>query len=313
MRRLFITFLLAAAVGLMGFATTTQGQDKPKPKEGKKAFPKAEWVDSRRDEPNGTKYQTFTSKAMGGEVSYLIYLPPGYEKETKRYPVIYWLHGMGGNQRGGATVFLPNVEAAIKKGDLPPAIVVLVNGMVTSFYCDWANGKRPVESVIIKDLVPHVDKTYRTIARREARVIQGYSMGGYGAAHLGFKYPELFGTVVVDAGALVKDNIRNGPNFTELYKDLWGDTKNFEEQHPNNLVEKNADKIRGKTLIRVGVGAKDGLLPRSQELHELLEKLKIEHQYEVVEDVAHNGVAYYKKLGSKGFEIHRKAFAALEK
>jgi endo-1,4-beta-xylanase len=313
MQRLLTTLLFAAVLGLIGVTPTTHGQVDPKPKEGKRTPPKAEWVDSRRDEPNGTKYQTFTSKTLGGEVSYLVYLPAGYEKETKRYPVIYWLHGMGGNQRGGASVFLPHVDAALEKGDLPPAVVVLVNGMVNSFYCDWANGKRPIESVIIKDLIPHIDKTYRTVARREGRVIQGYSMGGYGAAHLGFKYPELFGTIVVDAGALVNEGIRNGPNFTELFKDIWGDPKGFQEEHPKRLVEKNADKIRGKTNIRVGVGTEDNLLPRNRELHELLLNLKIDHQYELVEGVGHSSIEYYKKMKTKCLEIHRKAFEALEK
>ena len=168
-------------------------------KKGKNSWPKGESVDPNRNEPNGTEYQTFSSKVLGAKVSYLIYLPPGYEQETKRYPVIYWLHGLGGNQRGGATSFVPQVDNAIRKGALPPAIVVVVNGRVSSFYCDWANGKLPIESVIVQDLIPHIDKTYRTVAQRQGRVIQGYSMGGYGAAHLAFKYPEVFGAVVVDA------------------------------------------------------------------------------------------------------------------
>jgi endo-1,4-beta-xylanase len=137
-------------------------------------------------------------------------------------------------------------------------------------------------------------------------------MGGYGAAHLAFKYPELFGTVVVDAGALVGEAARKGPNMAELFVDIFGDDKErFWGEHPNTLAEKNADKIRGKMNIRLGIGKDDGLLPRVRELHELLERLKIEHQYEVVPDVAHNSGEYYKKLAAKGFELHRKVFESL--
>jgi endo-1,4-beta-xylanase len=272
------------------------------------APPKAEWVDPNRDEPNGTKYRTFASVVLGAEVSYHVYLPPGYEEGTRRYPVIYWLHGMNGNQRSVATVFLPHVDKAMCQDTLLRAIVIGVNGMVNSFYCDHANGKRPVESVIIKDLIPHVDKTYRTIARREGRVIQGYSMGGYGAAHLGFKYPELFGSVVVDAGALHRGELAlRDPNL----KEAFGDQDRFLAEHPTQLVTKNADKIRARTNIRIGVGNDDVLLPRNRELHELLDQLKIEHQFEVVPDVAHNGVEYYKKLGANGLQLHRKAFEVL--
>ena len=88
-------------------------------------------------------------------------------------------------------------------GKIPEMIVVLVNGMKDSFYNDSPDGKWPIESVIIKELIPHIDKTYRTLAHRETRAIEGYSMGSYGAAHLGFKYPELFGIVGVNAGALI--------------------------------------------------------------------------------------------------------------
>jgi endo-1,4-beta-xylanase len=308
MRNAFRTvFLAGAALAALALPTnTTLAQA------GKKTWPKGEWLDPNHGEPNGTKYQTFASKTLGADASYLVYLPPGYEKETKRYPVVYWLHGLGGNQRGGAQVFVPHVDKAIRAGTLPPAIVVIVNGMVSSFYCDAANGKCPMETVIIKDLVPHVDKTYRTVANREGRVVQGYSMGGYGAAHLAFKYPEVFGAVVVDAGALIREAALKGPNLAELAKDIYGEgTERFLAEHPYQLAEKNADKIRGKMHVRIGVGKDDSLLPRNQELHELLQRLKIEHQYEVVPDVAHNSAEYYRKLEGKGLEFHRKIFEAL--
>ena len=92
--------------------------------------PKAEWMDPDRSAPNGTQYKLFASKVLGREVSYRVWLPTGYGQGEKRYPVIYWLHGMGGNQRAGATMFVPQVEAAIREGVLPPVIIVLVNGMV---------------------------------------------------------------------------------------------------------------------------------------------------------------------------------------
>src|SRR6185369_9525377 len=116
---------------------------------------------------------------------------------------------------------------------LPPAIVVAVNGMVNSFYCDWVGGDMPMESVIIKDLIPYIDRTYRTISQREGRLVQGYSMGGYGAGHLGLKYPEVFGSVCVDAGALVTDAAVDGPLFTPVFK---GDKERFLAEHPLQLA-----------------------------------------------------------------------------
>jgi endo-1,4-beta-xylanase len=139
-------------------------------------------------------------------------------------------------------------------------------------------------------------------------------MGGYGAAHLGFKYPELFGTVVVDAGALIRPAALQGPNLSVVFQDVYGEDRDrFLAEHPTALAEKNADKIRGKTTIRIGVGKDDSLRVRNQDLHELLDRLKIEHQYEEVPGVAHNSAEYYRKLGAKGFELHRKVFESLGK
>jgi len=272
----------------------------------KRPMPKAEWLEPDHTASNGAQYKTFQSKTLNREVSYLVWLPPGYEQAGKRFPVIYWLHGMGGNQRGGATMFLPHVQDAIKEGVLPPVIVVLVNGMVKSFYCDSTNGQCPMESVIIKDLIPHVDATYRTLAKREGRIIEGYSMGGYGAGHLGFKYPELFGTVVIDAGALIDFDLSNVPKGGPMSGVFGNDNARRVAEHPRELARKNADKLRGKTHIRIGCGARDGLLPRNQELHEALTQLGIQHEYEVVPDVAHEAPLYYRKLGTKMFSFHRK-------
>jgi endo-1,4-beta-xylanase len=270
---------------------------------------KAEWLDSNQGAPNGTLYKTFTSKVIGQDVSYLVWLPPGYAEGTKHYPVIYWLHGMGANQRGGASMFVPQADAAIREGTLPPCIVISVNGMVRSFYCDSSDGKVPMESVITKDLISHVDATYRTLATREGRVIEGFSMGGYGAGHLGFKYPELFGTVVINAGALIDPSLTNIPQNGAMFSVFGNDNERRVAEHPLTLARKNADKLRS-THIRIGCGSLDGLLPRNQELHDLLTQLGIEHEFQIVPDVAHDSPKYYRLLGTKVFAFHRRSLAA---
>jgi endo-1,4-beta-xylanase len=270
------------------------------------APPPPAWLDPDRSEPAGTRYRTFESRLAGSQVSYLAYLPPDYTSdEARRYPVVYWLHGLGGSQRSGAP-FVAQLDGAIRKNRAPAMIAVLVNGMRDSFYCDSPDGKWPVESVIVKELIPHIDQTYRTLARREARAVEGYSMGGFGAARLGFKYPEAFGMVGVMAGALLDaDGIpaRHGGLFTKMF----GSAKDrYLESHPHTLLEKNVGAIRDKSVIRVAVGDRDRLQLRSQALHELLDRLKVEHDYEVVPGVAHNISLFYEKLGDRGFEIYQR-------
>ena len=281
------------------------------------------WVDPNHEAPLGMTYQTFESPTAKGAVSYLVYLPPSYETvKEKRYPVVYWLHGLGGNQRACAA-FVQRLNAAIKDGKTPEMIAIGVNGLGSSRYTDSFDGKRPVESVIVRDLVPHVDQTYRTIARREGRGLEGKSMGGQGSAYLGFKYPEVFG-VVSTVGAAVHDTdaIQGGGDPKEwdvivksarrkaLFEEVFGG--NIEYFNANNawtMVEKNADAIRGRTAIRIMVGDRDPLLGPNRRYDELLERLKIPHTFHVVAGAPHNFAVVYDKLDSNPFQFYADAFA----
>jgi enterochelin esterase-like enzyme len=266
------------------------------------------WLDPDKSEPAGTHYHTFQSKLAGGQVSYLVYLPSTYESEpAQRYASVYWLHGLNGDQRAGVA-FVEQLAAATRAGKAPAMIVVLVNGMRDSFYCDSKDGKWPIESVIVKELIPHIDQTYRTIARREMRAVEGYSMGGYGAAHLGFKYPELFGVVGIMAGALVTPSDTVVP---AVFAKMFGsDPAYVQANNPFELVRKNAEAIRGRTTVRVAVGDQDNLQVRDRAFHDLLGELKIEHEFEMVPGVAHNGALFYKTLGAGALAYYQKAIGA---
>lgn len=271
--------------------------------------PEPAWLMPRVEGPN-LSYKTFDSKAAGEKVSYLLYLPPGYkDSQDKRYPVMYWLHGIGGSQQGVPAI-TARITKAIDAGKCPPFIGVFANGMVSSFYCDAARIKRPVETVIIKDLIPHVDATYRTIPEREGRLIEGFSMGGFGAAHLGFKYPELFGSVSIIDGALVNlDTMRQ--RHTELYDQIFdAKEERFTSEHPRSLVEKNAAAIKDKAVVRQAVGT---LAMPNKALHELLTRLEIDHDYDTFPDAGHNAQIIYERLGDKNWEFYKKAFANADK
>jgi len=267
-----------------------------------------DWADPDKTAPSGTTYATFFSPTVKSDVSYLVYLPPGYDTSAgRRYPVIYWLHGLNGDQRGGAKWFVPQLDAAIKSSLAPPAIAVIVNGLRDSRYVDSYDKKKPVETVIVKDLVAEIDKTYRTIASRDGRALEGYSMGGFGAARLGFKYPEVFGAVSIMAGALLDDE--SIKTRAELYEKNFGSNPEyFHANSPWTLVESNANAIRGRTFVRMGVGDQDSLLETDRKYHELLGRLKIEHEFFTVPGVAHDDKAFYDKAGPAGFSFYGRAF-----
>ena len=275
----------------------------PAQKTGNRDVPAApEWVREKIEAKN-SRYEKFTSKTIGQEVSYFIYVPADYERKPEaRYPVMYWLHGMSGGQ-GGIPRLVERYHAAIESGKMPPMLVVFVNGLRNSFYCDSADGKMPVETVTIKDLIPHIDSNYRTIASREGRIVEGFSMGGFGAAHLGFKYPELFGTVSIIDGSLT-DATAVQNRFPDLYQRIFGGSaERFAAEDPRTLAEKNAPAIRGKMAIRVAVGA---LEERNRLFHEQLTNLNIAHDYDDFK-VGHNPLAIYDSLGEKNWKFFRDA------
>jgi endo-1,4-beta-xylanase len=263
-----------------------------------------EWVREPIEAKNG-HYKTFRSSTIGQEVSYFLYVPAAYEQsKDARFPVMYWLHGIGGVQTG-IPPLVARIDAAIEASKTPPMLVVFVNGVRNSFYCDSADGKTPIETVIVKDLIPHVDATYRTIASREGRIIEGFSMGGFGAAHLGFKFPELFGAVSIIDGALVDLNTMQ-TRHAELYQRIFGGSPDqFAAENPRELLPRHQDVIRGRTKIRMCVGA---LVPGNRSFHEQLTNLKIDHDYDVFE-VGHNHVAIYEGLGDKNWSFYRQVLS----
>jgi endo-1,4-beta-xylanase len=281
-----------------------------------------DWVDPDRTEPEGTKYKTFRSKTIKAPVSYLVYLPPGYEKQKDtRYPVLYYLHGSGGTPRRGGADIVKRLDKAIRAGRADPLIVVMVNGLRgATMYCDSKDGKYPLETVIIKDLIPHVDATYRTVTAREGRAIEGFSMGGFGAAHFGFKYPDLFGVVSIQAPALLGPDLKS-PLPTRAWSRLFpsamgGDLDYFRANDPFALVPKHADALRDRTVIRIVTHIEDEnwLAPQCEELHRLLMKHTIAHQFLYLSNVkAHNRAQVLDSMGDAGWVFFSSAFSHLQR
>jgi enterochelin esterase-like enzyme len=270
-----------------------------------------QWVDPVTDAPPGTTYHLFETAArgMGSKGSYLIYLPPSYATQTvQRYPVVYWLHGGFSNAREGAWA-VAHLDTGIRSGLVPETIIVLPQALPVGWYVNSKDGKRPVEDVVIKDLIPHVDATYRTIARREFRGIEGMSMGGYGALHLGMKYPALFGAISSVAPAILQD-LKDEPK-ERTFDTFFDDEAYYDVNGPWALARENADALRQGTVIRLLAGDQDARLRSAiTEFHELLAKLTIPHQFSEVRAAGHVYKEIVGDLGGEGFAFWRRAFGA---
>lgn len=145
----------------------------------------------------------FKSPTLGRTWTYNVYLPTGYDANAKlRYPVMYLLHGNAGERNDWPVKgsLLRTVDKLVANGDMPPAIIVMPDAG-TTWYVDL---KEKMETAFFSDLVPHVEKNYRTLSTRDGRVVGGLSMGGYGALRYALKYPEKF-----QAAALLSPAIYN--------------------------------------------------------------------------------------------------------
>jgi S-formylglutathione hydrolase FrmB len=145
------------------------------------------------------------SKILERDVPYCVLLPPSYDAEkTRRYPILYLLHGLGDNEEflvhsGGMNL----VEDLWEQHQLGEMLIVTPAGGV-SFYINSRDGKRRYEDFFLQEFMPGVEKRYRAKAGRGSRGIAGISMGGYGALHIAFQHPQLFAAVGAHSAALLE-------------------------------------------------------------------------------------------------------------
>ncbi|MEB3197892.1 MAG: alpha/beta hydrolase-fold protein, partial [Candidatus Sericytochromatia bacterium] len=264
----------------------------------------------------GVTYRTFNSATVGGKVSYHIYTPPTYQTETtRRFPVLYWLHGTGGGDAGLAP-FTKIVDDAIKARKIPPMLVVYPNGLPRSQWVNSFDGARKVETMVIQDLIPEIDRQFRTKAERAGRVIEGFSMGGYGAGRLGFKYQQLFAGISMFAGGPLDLEFEGARADTDpearafLMTYVFGSMDYYVAVSPWRLAEANAASLKTFGPIRVVVGDADQSYQKNVAFHDLLTSLGIPHEYRMVPQASHEIPKLVAGLGDNHWAFYRKLFGA---
>ena len=226
------------------------------------------------------------------KVKFNIIFPTGYDVATsRRYPVLYLLHGYSDNYAGWVTK--SNLLAHTARFQ---EIIVNPEGGVSWYVNNHANPKMQWEDYLIDDLIPYVDSHYRTIADRRGRAIAGLSMGGYGALMLGLKYYDKFAALASMSGALEG---AEGPWYTDveafasrapktntfiinLAKDLTDDFGPADDparaaDDPFELAKKVP--LDEAPQIYFSCGEDDDLVKGSRRLAELLTQLKIPYEY----------------------------------
>jgi len=216
---------------------------------------------AKSDIPHGTiSTITYPSKTVGNDRKAVIYTPPGYSK-SKKYPVLYLLHGIGGDEKewlngGHPEVILDNLYA---QGKVAPMIVVMPNGRAMKddspgdniFAPDKVAAFATFEQDLLNDIIPYIEKNYPVIKNRENRAIAGLSMGGGQTLNFGFADMDKFAWMGAFSAA---------PN-TKQPKELLPDPQ-------------QAKKMK---LIWISCGDKDGLIGNSTRTSDYLKENGIPH------------------------------------
>jgi enterochelin esterase-like enzyme len=142
----------------------------------------------------------FASPTLARQWAYEVYLPSRYDASKLHYPVLYLLHGNNGSRHDWLRLgkIQATADALIASGDIPPAIIVMPDAGAT-WYVDR---RENMETALIRDLVPEVEKNFRALRTRDGRLIGGLSMGAYGSLRFALKYPEMFAAAALLSPAI---------------------------------------------------------------------------------------------------------------
>ncbi len=236
-----------------GWAQQTSGLEVPDPE--------LDFYEAK-DVPHGeVRVRWYRSKTTGQHRQVYVYTPPGYDSDTtRRYPVLYLQHGSGENQtswtqQGKANLIMDNL---IAEGKARPMLVVMEQG-----YAERAGApsqgtpaSEAFGELVIRDLVPMIDSTYRTIADRHHRAIAGLSMG---------------------AGQAMRIGLANLDQFASIGS-FSGGNRNFDVKTSYDGAFANPEALNGTIdLLWIGCGTEDRLYEGARSLHQALDQAGVRH------------------------------------
>lgn len=256
------------------------------------------------------------SKILGQEVRYSVCLPEGYFQTNASYPVAYMLHGLGDNASSWLEYGRLDVwtKQRVAEGKIIPMIYIMPEGYTNYYVNDWY-GKFRYQDMFVKELVPHVDKKYRTLADKAHRATVGYSMGGFGALTLALQHQDVFSATVP-----LSISIRTDKQYTEEESEGWNEQwgrlfggiglegekrlTDYYKQNSPAYIFKNKPV---NTKIFILNGDDEGSLAYSnEELHILMRSLHVPHEYRV-RDGGHDFKFWFQAL-SDGLNFVSDAF-----
>jgi len=235
-------------------------------------------------------------------------LPPSYEKETgKKYPVLYFLHGLGENEqtllRSGGWGLIEDLRQQQKVGDF---LMAAPEGW-NSFFINSADGRDRYSDFFLTEFLPYIESHYRVSREPKARGVTGLSMGGYGALRFAFSHPELFGSVSAQSPALLTEtpqelnaDFGNAGPLARVLASAFGNPVNvahWQQNNPFELARKNQVQIKTQAIyFNCGQEDEYGFADGATRMHKQLLAEKIRHEFHLYAG-GHNADYFLGHLG----------------
>ena len=238
---------------------------------------------------NGKVYDNLSLKSsiLKSERNFAVYLPPDYETSQRSYPVLYLLHGSGDDQTGWVQFgeVLHITDKAIKEGKATPMIIVMPDAKTGRLgYYNDIKGQWNYEDFFFKELIPHVEKTYRIKSEKRFRAVAGLSMGGGGSFMYALHHPEMFSSACplsAYVGPLSVEELkerfsRNNENYSDT------EIQEYYEQHNALSLIKNKSKEEINSVRwYIDCGDDDFLYEGNSLVHIAMRKKDIRHEFRI--------------------------------
>ncbi len=235
---------------------------------------------------------------MGHDLKNVVILPKSYAEGNTRYPVVYLLHGCGGNYASWITI-KPELPQLASQYNL---IIVCPDGLINSWYWNSPlNKDMQFEDYISDEVIRYTDSHYRTIADRSARAISGLSMGGHGAMWNAIRHRNVFGAAGSISGGL---DIRPFPTNWKMQNQLGefaANKKRWDEHTVINLIPSLKD---GDLAIIIDCGVEDFFLEVNRRAHQSLLDHNIKHDY-IERPGAHNNAYWNNSIDYQLLFFHK--------
>ena len=233
------------------------------------------------------------STILRKEKKFGLYLPSGYQTSNRRYPVVYLLHGGGDDQTGWIQFgeMQRIVDKGIQEGTIAPMIIVMPDAEMT-YYLNNREGKYQFEDFFIKELIPHIEKNYRCLPKKEYRAVAGLSMGGFGSLLYALHHPDMFAACAAMSAAVRTDEEINALTHAEYlrrYRTALGEVKEGENRisdywNQNSilyLMQHLPEERKKDVRFYLDCGDDDFLYKGNATLHILMRDRNVPHEYRV--------------------------------